>query len=193
MRAVACLVVLAACAGQPAYTPDAPAIADVGISTALGHTVLMAEGCTAVELGGGTVVTAKHCVDDIELGDVTSVGVLKFRSETWDFGLLFDEVNVEHVGPALRNCRFGEHLYTVGYPSQLATDTQELTVTDGLCAGPLDKEGNQRITAPIYYGNSGGGVWASDGSLLGISVNGYLDLPAMNYMVPAEEIAAALF
>ena len=55
-----------------------------------------------------------------------------------------------------------------------------------------------RITAPAYFGNSGGGVWADDGSLVGIAVAIMtarlpgipwpLPYPGQTFMVPIENV-----
>ncbi len=118
--------------------------------------------------------------------------MLVYKSPKFDFAVLVNQDWVKHPGVELRPPRLGEHVYTMGYPNQLATDTQELTVTDGVAAGPIDEEGHLRITAPIYFGNSGGGCWGEDGALLGITVSGFVELPGMNFMVSAEDIAAVL-
>lgn len=205
MRAavVALLALLAGCGAlgalsAPSESPAGPA-PDVAVVTALKHTQFFKEaGCTAVDIGYGRVVTAKHCVEDEnpkkdwDVGEKTSMGVVTYISPKLDFAILVNQAWIKHPGVSLRPPRLGEHVYTVGYPVQLSTKTQELTVTDGVAAGPIDEEGNLRITAPIYYGNSGGGCWAEDGSLVGLTVNGYLQMPGMNYMVSAEDIAEVL-
>jgi S1-C subfamily serine protease len=96
---------------------------------------------------------------------------------------------------AIRQSRVGEHIYVVGFPVQLSTGKQALTVTDGVVAGPINGDGEVRITAPVYFGNSGGGVWGDDGALIGIAVNIYaysgtgsypMPYAAQAFMVPAE-------
>jgi hypothetical protein len=161
---------------------------DVGVATALRHTVLMTEGCTAVDIGRGLVLTAQHCVDENLLGDELSVGTLIYASTVRDFAVLFDTSRLGNRAAVMRAPVMGEHLYAVGYPVQLATDSQELTVTDGVFAGPLGSDGSFRFTAPIYFGNSGGGVWANDGSLVGLSVSGYLEMPGMNFLISSADI-----
>lgn len=200
--AVAAVLVLLAGCNLLAPQPAPPAVSpppNVAVVTALKHTQFFAEaGCTAVDIGYGRVVTAKHCVEDDDpernwdIGAATSVGVLTYKSPEFDFAVLVNQDWVKHPVVDLRAPRLGEHVYAVGYPVQLATDKQELTVTDGVAAGPFDEEGHLRITAPIYFGNSGGGCWAEDGSLLGITVSGYLSMPGMNYVVSAEDVAAVL-
>lgn len=162
---------------------------NVGVSVGLKHTLHMLEGCTAVDAGYGFILTAKHCVDELSVGSITSVGTLVFVSANRDFAILFDVKSANHQKPKMRACNIGEHLYAIGWPVQMVNDKMALTVTDGLCAGPVDEsDGELRITAPIYFGNSGGGVWGDDGALLGLSVKGILGMPAMNYMVSVSDI-----
>jgi S1-C subfamily serine protease len=198
MRAAIAALVLSACGlGSNPVVETAPQ--DVGVTTALVYTVFFKEaGCTAVQIGGGRVVTAKHCVEDEDpekdwdVGEKTSIGQLVYISPDRDFALLINQDWVKQPAPLMRAPYLGEHVYAVGYPTQLATDTQELTVTDGVISGPSDDEGNLRFTAPIYYGNSGGGVWANDGAFIGVSVCGFLSFPGMNFLVAAEDIEKAL-
>ena len=203
MRAAVLLcLALAGCSllkpvAPPAATPALPQ--NVAVVTALKHTVYWKQvGCTAVDIGLGRVVTAKHCVEDedparnFDIGAKTEIGTVVFKSPDRDFALLVNQDWIKHPAPAMRPPRLGEHLYTVGWPVQLGTEKQELTVTDGVAAGPLDEDGHVRITAPIYYGNSGGGAWAEDGSFLGVTVSGYLSMPGQNFMVSAEDVVAVL-
>ncbi len=152
----------------------------------------MEEGCSAVSLGGGMVVTADHCVDDLPLGSDTSVGYLIFRGAPKDYALLFDTSRIDDAKTVMRDPRSGEHVYAIGYPQQLATDSQELTITDGLVAGPRNAAGEFRVTAPIYYGSSGGGLWGEDGALLGLTVNGFLSMPGQNFVVPCSDFVPHL-
>lgn len=179
---------LAACAPS-AIVVRAPADVDVAVETGLKHTVFAKElGCSAVDVGRGVVVTAKHCVDDHELGQETGSGMIIYVSPTLDFALLFDTARLDNPRPRLRGPRLGEHLYAIGYPVQLATKKQELTVTDGILCGPDGGEGHLRFSTPIFYGNSGGGVWAEDGSFVGISVSGFLEMPGMNFLVSSADM-----
>lgn len=192
---LACLAMLfAGCLPQAPVVVDAPALPqNVAVVTALRHTVFFkGPGCTAVDIGHGRLVTAKHCVDDLAIGAVTAIGVLTYMAPDRDFAVIISQERIKHGAPVLRAPRLGEHVYAVGFPVQLATKTQELTVTDGVVSGPSDEEGSLRYTAPTYFGNSGGGVWAEDGSLLGISVSGFMDHDGMYFMVSAEDVAKAL-
>jgi S1-C subfamily serine protease len=189
MRAAVLCLLLIGCGSAPVVTTGR---ANLAVSTALRHTLLMTEGCTAVDIGRGRVLTAKHCVDSPELADEYSVGAVVYRSPERDFAVLYDAERFRHSRARLRVPVLGEHVYAVGFPSQLDKSGQKLTVTDGIIAGPCDAEGSLRFTAPIYYGNSGGGVWADDGSLIGISVSGFLTMPGQSYLVSMADILEVL-
>lgn len=192
MKAVALALALglAACAPRTIVV-RAPSDQDVAVETGLKHTVFAKSlGCTAVDIGTGILITAKHCVDGEEqgLGSQSDAGMVIYISPDLDFALLFDSSRMDQPRPVLRAPRIGEHVYAIGYPAQLATKKQALTVTDGVMAGPDDGEGHLRFTAPIYFGNSGGGVWGEDGALVGISVSGFLNIPGMNFLVSAADV-----
>ncbi len=186
---VALALVLASCAPRTLVV-RAPAEQDVAVATGLRHTLHLptVSGCTGVDVGRGIVVTAKHCVDELELGAETEAGMLIYMSPTLDFALLFDTGRLSNERPAMRAPRLGEHIYAIGYPVQLATRKQALTVTDGIVCGPDDGEGHMRISAPLYYGNSGGGLWAEDGSFVGVTVSGFLEMPGMTFVVSAADV-----
>lgn len=197
-RLVVLAVLLAACAAPraafaPTLTPDSPG----PVVGAVKRTVyLRKSGCTGVLMGNGRMVTAKHCApDDATVGAAYEGGKLHYISPTYDFVV----VDFPNRGRAvkLHKAPMGEHVWVVGYPVQLGSGEQELTVTDGVVAGPVDSEGQARITAPVYFGNSGGGVWSDRGELVGIAVAIYaahLDLGrpvpyvAQSFMVPVELI-----
>lgn len=187
-------LVLALALGLAACSPRtlvvrAPAEQDVAVETGMKHTVFAEKlGCSAIDIGRGVVVTAEHCVDHLALGDETGAGMIIYVSRDRDFALLFDVARLDNPRPTIRAPRLGEHVYAIGYPVQLATKKQALTVTDGIVAGPDDGEGHLRITAPVYYGNSGGGLWAEDGAFVGVTVSGFLEMPGMNFVVSAADV-----
>ncbi len=198
MRTVAALVALAGCTVVQVPSAHAPAIERSPVELAVQRTVhLRASGCTGVLVGADRLVTAKHCApDDAKAGDAYEGGTLLHVSPTYDFVVV--QVVDARRRIELRTGQVGEHLYVVGYPVQLGNSEQELTVTDGVVAGPTDQEGQARITAPVYFGNSGGGVWSDDGALLGIAVSIYaaniegypraMPYAAQSFMVPVELI-----
>lgn len=179
----------------PVQVVQAPGMESTVVEYAIDHTVFLASsGCSAVAVGGDRLVTAKHCLpDEAAAGDSFAGGNLVYISPSYDFAVAAVPDLYRRID--LRPGRRGEHIYVVGFPVQLGSREQVLTVTDGLVAGPVDSEGQARITAPVYFGNSGGGVWADDGSLVGIAVAIYaadvglrnpIPYVAQSYMVPAE-------
>lgn len=199
MRLLAAVLALAllACA---APAPEAPKPLNP-VTQALAHTEFLTKmGCTGVRVAAGVLVTAKHCVpDDAKDGDPVegTDGTLKWVSPTEDFVVIVEPVKGPEEFIPLRKADLGEHIYVVGYPIQLGSREQELTVTDGIVAGPVNDQ-RMRITAPAYFGNSGGGVWADDGSLVGIAVAIMvvrlpgvpwpLPYPGQSFMVPIEHV-----
>lgn len=159
-------------------------------------------GGTAVRLGHHMVLTAKHITEDRE--GCTYIGhapdgnpdvALKYvRAAPDDDVAMLAEVAdlppAEMVAPVA-----GEHVWAVGYPVRPDGD-QVLTVTDGTYTGALwdatydgVEWGTQaRITAPIYFGNSGGGAWNDRGQLVGITVSMITVAPGMSYVVPVDRV-----
>lgn len=156
---------------------------------AIAHTHLMVkEGCTAVDIGKGLLLTAEHCVDHLKRGEDSSMGMVAYADPVVDFAILFDTGRLDMPVVRMRSARVGEHVWAIGYPVQVVTKEQQLTVTDGVMTGADDGEGHPRFTAPIYFGNSGGGVWSDDGALVGISVSGVLAMPGCNFLVDVKDI-----
>lgn len=198
------LALLASCAGAKPADVVVPADGGpprAGLQIALERTIyLSGSGCSAVALGKDRLVTARHCLpDDGKAGDAYEGGEVLFISPSHDFAI----VKFPDPRPAVlrRNAVVGEHLWVVGYPMQLGSEEQDLTVTDGILAGPVDAAGQQRITAPVYFGNSGGGVWSDRGELLGIAVSIYaarldgaypMPYAAQSFMVPVALLRESL-
>lgn len=204
---LACAAVVATSCGGVQLAPKGAPVKPVQF--AIDHSELLnPPGCTGVEVSPRVIVTAKHCLnDDAEVNDnFTRGGVVGYISEKHDFAIIvYPMKGGTYVGVstdfiAMREAVIGEHLYVVGYPVQLAGGKQALTITDGIAAGPASN-GQARITAPAYFGNSGGGVWGDDGALLGIAVSIYVYddgvLPPVPYagnayMVPVAEVVKGL-
>lgn len=201
-------LVLGSCARQ-SLVPVGPPKPDA-VQYAIDHTnYLKAAGCTGVEVAVRVVVTAKHCLEDgAAVNDNFDIhgGVVGYIDQELDFAIIYYPDNKMRVGTffiPMRDTVIGEHVYVVGYPVQLHNRKQELTVTDGLVAGPVSEDGQVRITAPAYFGNSGGGVWAADGALVGIAVSIYaadlgldndrpMPYPGQTFMVPIRHVLKAL-
>jgi hypothetical protein len=202
MRFLVLLALLGSCAGQPAVRPEPPRQVDT-VAFAIRRSVLLRPpGCTGVEVADGVVVTAKHCLNEGAVagdafGNSALAGTIRYVSPRHDFAVIeYPRLQPGIHKIAIRDYVIGEHVYIVGFPTQLRSGEQELTVTDGLMAGPVDSEGTARTTAEAYFGNSGGGVWGEDGALLGILVSinavpsayGPMPYPAQTYMVPMKHV-----
>lgn len=138
--------------------------------------------CSAVVIRPGVVMTASHCADlDMRLAQYGTVGtVVAAGNEQFDLALvLFTEA--EAPCPCARiadsEAALDEPVVVVGYPRGL---TQ--VVTRGAGQGVINNSalpyGGPRLvsTAPVYGGNSGGGVFVqrnNEYQLVGILVEGF--------------------
>lgn len=78
----------------------------------------------------------------------------------------------------------GEKVYTIGAPQGLS-----LTIAEGLLSSKRE-EGKRRLlqtSAPISQGSSGGGLFDSNGNLLGITTLMSMRGQNLNFAIPAEE------
>jgi S1-C subfamily serine protease len=183
----------------PSAPPEAPKPVNP-VQWAVAHTEFLEEaGCTGVLVSPNRLVTAKHCLDDeAAAGDVFEDRVLSFIHPAEDFAVASTVIVGTGDFIPMRRAVLGEHVWVVGFPVQLDSGEQVLTVTDGIVAGPSKSDREFRITAPAYFGNSGGGVWGDDGALLGIAVSLMVarvpdyrwPVPygAMTYVVPIQDI-----
>ena len=83
------------------------------------------------------------------------------------------------------NIRVGEHVYAIGAPEGL-----ELTLSEGLVSGLRDFD-NMRViqtSAPISHGSSGGGLFDSEGRLIGITTFFLKKGQNLNFALPGEWI-----
>ncbi|WP_420992365.1 S1C family serine protease [Cupriavidus sp. 30B13] len=88
----------------------------------------------------------------------------------------------------LASLRVGQKVYAIGAPRGY-----ELTLSDGLLSS-LNKDAAGRVvrlqtTAPISPGSSGGGLFDTDGQLIGITYLMRADAQNLNFAVPAQWIA----
>ncbi len=198
LRGLATLLLLAGCAGQPSVANPAPVR---NVDSMVAHTVLLHDpGCTGVRVGNGEVLTAKHCIKERVTGDAYDAYKVKYISPEYDFAVLSGDTQLPIV--LMPDAQLGEHLYVVGYPTDINDGKQHLAVTDGVYVG-TEWRNMQRITAYAYYGNSGGGCWNDAGELLGILVELRLTdattgdkypvpLQAYTYIVPVRYIRGML-
>jgi len=94
----------------------------------------------------------------------------------------------EHVELATEMPALGEQVYVVGHVKGLYWTYIRGTVAAYRNGLPVDRNGPfLQLSAPIYFGNSGGGVFNSDGELVGI-VSFMLGAPLTNFAIPVKRI-----
>ncbi len=83
----------------------------------------------------------------------------------------------------------GEHVYAVGSPEGL-----ELTFSEGVISALRDTEGVHMIqtSAPISPGSSGGGLFDTQGNLVGITTFYLKEGQSLNFALPGEWISGIL-
>lgn len=169
------------------------------------HTALVEITCLGVPRGGGSAVflggtkamTAKHVME----GNEGCLFVLKNQTHqadvvSWVYSGEADLALLELAQPVpglesieLAHADLGEPITVVGYPVRLSDDIQALTVTHGTLASYAYDNGEDRITAPVYFGNSGGPVFSRKGDLVGIAVAIYVKRFQGNYPLPYDGLA----
>lgn len=136
------------------------------------------------------IVTAAHCVDGSSVGtyvrfadhaDVdmqanrivrSHIAVLVARSTEWDLALLRASPTV-HAHDSVEASWFlddGETVTIVGHPEGFLFSTvQGYVMSERRMRSPLGRSVLvTHVSAPIYYGSSGGGMFDADGKLVGV-------------------------
>lgn len=155
-------------------------------------------GGSAVRAGHHVVLTARHITDGREecaYTGIDSTGAehpLLFvrQSDDFDAAVLAEAADLDSAD--LVDPQVGEHVWVVGYPQNPVTLEQVLKVTDGVVSAANDDDGQVGVTAAVYFGNSGGGVWNDQGQLVGLAVAFIRGLDGWGYMVPMPDIRKLL-
>jgi tetratricopeptide (TPR) repeat protein len=165
---------------------------------------------SAVAISTEWLATNKHVVTTEAVGrDEKDDRLIRIRQgdQTWkaggDYICDFDEktphdvclLHVPGVHARPLSLRFsptlsvGEHVYAIGAPEGLA-----VTLSDGLVSGIRDMKSARVIqtTAPISPGSSGGGLFDSQGRLIGITTFFLEEGQNLNFALPAEWILPLL-
>ena len=160
---------------------------------------------------GSQVATAAHvaeegCALSVRRGEGEFMpAAITARNGDRDLAVLWVEGNYQVGSPLETYPYLGQAVITAGYPMQLLhPGSEELSITTGVIATKNlagEKGTYFRITAPIYFGNSGGGVWTREGTLIGISTSmAALHLPGIYplpypgyfYLKPSAELTELL-
>lgn len=150
-----------------------------------------APGCGGVIASTRAVITAYHCVRSATFvwartyaGNPIRMRVARIEP-TYDLAVLVSEVDLVGRVPQLApDVAVGDRVLVVGAP-----DTEAFMVTFGIvsriettrfsnCPGTIEAKLNLgtspqqqlTITAPVFFGNSGGGAFNLDGQLVGVIV-----------------------
>jgi Flp pilus assembly protein TadD len=150
---------------------------------------------TLVSFGSGVVVTPGHVITNKHvLKEGTAIRV-KHGKHTWPAKLTHLDPNhdicqllVENlVAPPLSirdysSLVVGERVYAIGAPEGF-----DLTLSEGLISGLRQRASTDVIqtTAPISHGSSGGGLFDSEGRLIGITTYFIEEGQSLNFAVSA--------
>lgn len=156
---------------------------------------------SGVIIDGNKVLTAEHVVDDLEGCEI----LIKRGDEPFYYSAIEKEdkrldlalLVVAHdygVTVSFARSKLGEAITVVGYPTQLIDRSKlYLSVLYGyistkniLSAG--ENRYVDRISAPIYFGNSGGPVFNSVGQVVGIISSGHMDVQGYFYTVRGHDL-----
>ena len=198
---VALSVLLAACGGSSYDSAlyDSPGIQnaaertyDIGVECRDGS----ASGGSAIYLSEGRALTAYHVMSGLDNCEATLTddkgqrykGFMIEHDKSLDVALLVTTDDRAFWPTEMRWGRLGEPVVNVGYPMHpSAMQPRVLSVTTGTFSERRYKR--HRVTAPCFFGNSGGGTWSvRDNKLLGMTVSTYAQLDGFCYVTPAELI-----
>jgi len=153
---------------------------------------LLVQG-SGVVVGPGTVVTNRHVVESggeirvIDHGQAYPASVM-YSDKEYDLcalgvpSLPAPQVDIASV----QTIRVGQRVYAIGAPSGL-----ELTISDGLVSSvrPYGAFPVIQTNASISKGSSGGGLFDTDGRLVGITTFSAIDGQNINFALVADLIS----
>lgn len=195
-RRLGCLIALAMFAVAPgAYALDADQVFDkvsasvVLVSARRNNVETIGSG---VAVGRERVVTACNVVTArqelmVKWGETKLPATLEHADAERDLCLLLVprlRAPAPDFAP-LRTARIGQRVYAIGNPEGL-----ELTLSDGPISAIriLRGFGFIQTSAPVAHGSSGGGLFDSEGRLIGITMVGDKEGIGLNFAISADEI-----
>lgn len=149
-------------------------------------------------LGSGVVTAAEtvftncHVLEDsvrfaVQHGDATLSGILRAADQDRDLcELQVSGLRAPRVSLFTGKLRVGQRVYAVGAPEGL-----ELTISEGLVSSIREIESAHYIqtSAPISSGSSGGGLFDSEGRLVGLTTFIIPEGQNLNFAIPSSWIA----
>ncbi|HLX63163.1 MAG TPA: trypsin-like peptidase domain-containing protein [Planctomycetota bacterium] len=160
---------------------------------------------------GGTVVTNYHVVaganrvtiqmqtrNSTEMTEIRGAKVVAAAPEL-DLALIQlgkapDDIGVEGNWPAVEIRRrpgaVGESVFAIGSPGTRDGGALDYTITTGIISADRSQNGASmlQMTVPVNPGNSGGPLFDSKGSVVGVVSAKLLDAQAVSFAVPAETL-----
>ncbi len=154
---------------------------------------------SGVVLDNGTIITNFHVIKDgLRYGIVfnDTVEGQEHRTSSWINIDQFRDIcilpspNLNVKGVKLGNSdnlKLGEKVVAIGSPLGLKN-----TVSEGIISGfrKIDGYNYIQITAPISPGSSGGGLFNSQGELIGITTLKIINGESLNFAIPINEVMA---
>lgn len=152
-----------------------------------------------VQFGSGVVVSPASVVTNKHVVDKGTVVNVKTRRRAWpakithlhpdhDLGqLLVEGLDAPPIPLGISSTvAVGERVYAIGSPLGF-----DLTMSDGLISGlrVLNGEDVIQTSAPISGGSSGGGLFDSEGKLIGITTHFIKRGQNLNFALPAKLVA----
>lgn len=156
--------------------------------------------CSGVYLDKGYVLTAAHCVESSTIAvrasdDSDDIYTAKFvtMNPFKDFALYKIEQSDVILKPSKIACyepKMRQHFMVKGWPAILGyTEVIGYVAGNKTSIGPWEE--GYPIIAPVYYRNSGSGVYDLNEDVIGIVVGGII-LAGLNVMVPATAFCDSL-
>lgn len=193
---LAVLLVLFAAASR-AHALDADQVFDKVSSSVV---LVRAVRNNSQTIGSGVVVARERVVTTchiasgrqeliVKWGEITLPATLEYSDAVRDLCLLLVP-GLRAYAPSfatLQAARVGQRVYAIGNPEGL-----ELTLSDGLVSALRTIRGLPYIqtSAPLASGSSGGGLFDSEGKLIGITTSGGKEGLGLNFAIPVEQVTA---
>jgi hypothetical protein len=186
------VIAAASCYAAASMSPEA-LFASVSSSLVV---VQVRSGGKVIGLGSGVVVEPHEIVTNCHVVADGSQLTVRHQGKGYSAQLLATDIDRDlclltvqglaappvRLAPA-NSVRPGARVYAIGAPRGL-----ELTISEGLASGLRELDGSVMIqsSAPISPGSSGGGLFDSDGHLIGITTMFLKESQNIGFALPAE-------